>query len=596
MVDNLLYYVLLLGGLLLSAGLLAVAWRRPDPSRRALRLLASVAAPAALWLTAYPPARSVPAARAEAIVLTPGYSPDSLRRLRRQLGAGTPVWSYQVAAPAGAKALPALLSLAEQRPALRRVHLLGQGLPAADLPTLGPVAVVAHAGPALFGFREAAWARQVALGQYVTIEGAVVLPPGAAPGWVSLRAAGAGRDSVRVPAGGGAFRLRYQPRAAGLAVYQLLLRQAGRAVAAEPVPLEVLPAAQPAVLLLAAVPSFEFKFLKNSLAATGRAVGSRTAVSRGLVQTEFLNQPTQALDHLTPALLGRYAVVVADAPSLAALPPPESQALRQAVQQGRLGLVLLADPTPLPAALPGRASFVVQPLPVGGATPQPLAWADAPALVRALLPAHLRAGAELQPLVTGPGGAVVAAGRRFGLGTVVVSVVPETFRWSLQGQAAAYTSFWSQLLTAATPPPPAAATWQVLAPRPRPGVPLALRLAGGPAAALPTVRPLAGGAAVRLPLAQDPRLPEWRTAQYWPATAGWHQVRGPGAATHRFYVFEPATWRGPELAERAQALAARPTPILLAEGRDTVRQPWPAGWFFGLFLLAAGFLWLEEKL
>jgi hypothetical protein len=27
-----------------------------------------------------------------------------------------------------------------------------------------------------------------------------------------------------------------------------------------------------------------------------------------------------------------------------------------------------------------------------------------------------------------------------------------------------------------------------------------------------------------------------------------------------------------------------------------VRQPWPAGWFLGLFLLAAGFLWLEEKL
>ncbi|MVN76521.1 hypothetical protein GO988_09315 [Hymenobacter sp. HMF4947] len=596
MSDSLLFCVFLTGSLLLGAGLLVAAWRRPDQRRRGLRLLASVAAPLALWLTAYPPSRSVPAARAEAIVLTPGYSPDSLRQLRRRLGIGTPVWSYQVAAPAGAKVLPALLSLAEQRPALRRVHLLGQGVPAADLPALGQVAVVAHAGPAPFGFRDAAWAKQVALGQYFTLEGAVALPPGAAPGWVSLHAAGAGRDSVRVPAGGGPFRLRYQPRAAGLTIYQLQLRQAGRVVATEPVPLAVMPVRQPAVLLLASVPSFEFKFLKNSLAATGRAVGARTTVSRGLVQTEFLNQPTQALDHLTPPLLSRYAVVVADAASLAALPPAEGQTLRQAVQQGRLGLVLLADPTPLPAALPGRASFVVQPLPVVGATPQPLAWPDAPVPVRALLPAHLRASAELQPLITGPGAAVVAAGRRFGLGTVVVSVVPETFRWSLQGQAAAYTSFWSQLLTAATPPPAATATWQVLAPWPRPGVPLALRLAGGPAAVLPTVRPLAGGAAVQLPLAQDPRLPEWRTAQYWPATAGWHQVQGPGAVTHSFYVFEPANWRGPELTERTQALAARPTPLLGVGGRAAVRQPWPAGWFFGLFLLAAGFLWLEEKL
>ena len=46
-----------------------------------------------------------------------------------------------------------------------------------------------------------------------------------------MRAAGAVRDSVRVPAGGGAFRLRYQPKTAGLAVYELLLRRAGRALA-----------------------------------------------------------------------------------------------------------------------------------------------------------------------------------------------------------------------------------------------------------------------------------------------------------------------------------------------------------------------------
>ena len=596
MSDSLVFYALLTGCLLLGAGLLVAAWRRPNRRRLGWRLLASAAAPVALALAAYPPLRPVPAARAEAIVLTPGYSPDTLRHLRRQLGAGTPVWGYQVAAPAGAHSLPALLSLAEQRPSLRRLHVLGQGIPVADLPVLGQVAVVAHAGVVTTAFRAASWPHQVSLGQYVTLEGSLASAASAGAGWVSLRAAGAGRDSVRVPAGGGPFRLRYQPRVAGLAVYYVQLRQAGRVVATEPVPVETTPASQPAVLLLAAVPSFEFKFLKNALAATGRAVGLRSTISRGLVQTEFLNQPSHALDHLTPTLLGRYAVVVADAATLTALPPAESQALRSAVQQGRLGLVLLADPTPLPAALPGRASFVVQPLPVAGAAPQLLAWSDAPGPVRALLPARLKAGAELRPLVTGPGAALVAAGRRVGLGTVVVSVVPETFHWTLQGQTAAYTSFWSQLLTAATPPPATGATWQVLAAWPRLEVPLALRLAGGPATTLPAARPLAGGPAVQLPLAQDPRLPEWRTAQYWPSRAGWHQVQGPGATTHNFYVFDAASWRGPELAERAQALAARPTPARIASARYSVRVPWPAGWFFGLFLLAAGFLWLEEKL
>jgi len=68
---------------------------------------------------------------------------------------------------------------------------------------------------------------------------------------------------------------------------------------------------------------------------------------------------------------------------------------------------------------------------------------------------------------------------------------------------------------------------------------------------------------------------------------------------HRFYVYDSTAWRGPALRAGEQALVAR-----AAGGRasqapaatTTVQQPWPAGWFFGLFLLAAGFLWLEEKL
>lgn len=595
MTDNTLYYSLLGGCGLLALWLLWAAWRRPSPRRLALRLLASLAAPAGLWLAAYPPLRAVPATRAEAIVLTPGYSPDTLRQLRRRLGEGTAVWSYQLPALAGARPLASLLSLAEQ-PALRRVHLLGQGIAAADLPALGAVALARHADLSAALFRSAAWPHQLALGQYLVLEGATGPLPGAGPGWVSLRAAGAGRDSVRVPAGGGAFRLRYQPRVAGLARYELVLRRGGPPLATEPVPVEVQPASQPAVLLLAATPSFEFKFLKNNLAGAGRAVALRTTVSRGLVQTEFLNQPPLALDHLTPALLARYAVVVADAATLAALPAAESQALRGAVQQGRAGLVLLAEPAPLPAALPGRASFGVQPLPVAGATPQPLAWADAPApVVKALVPSRLKPSPELRVLVRGPG-AVVVASRRVGLGAVVVSVVPETFRWALQGQAAAYAAYWSQLLAAATPPPAAGPTWQALTAWPRRGTPVALRLAGAAAGARVRVRPLAQGPAVQLPLAQDPRLPEWQTAQFWPGAAGWYQVQGPGGATQHFYVFNQASWPGPEQAEQAQALASRLAFPAPTAGAGTVPQPWPASWFFGLFLLAAGFLWLEEKL
>jgi hypothetical protein len=152
---------------------------------------------------------------------------------------------------------------------------------------------------------------------------------------------------------------------------------------------------------------------------------------------------------------------------------------------------------------------------------------------------------------------------------------------------------------AATPPPALAATWQLASRWPRPQYPLALRLSGALPAptALPTVRPLAGGATVQLAMSQDTRLPEWSTTQFWPRAAGWHQVQGPGRTAYNFFVFDSATWRGPELADRQQALAQHTTASKLNNSTSgSVQEPWPTGWFFGLFLLAAGFLWLEEKL
>ena len=601
-----MHYGLLAFCLLLGLGLLALAWHRPRRRQRPLRMLAGALAAGALWCVAFPPLRHLPANRAEAILLTPGYAPDTLRQLLRQLGAGTPVWAYgNPEKAAKARPLASLLTLAGQRPAPRRLHVLGHGLPPADLPLLGTMALRLHPSAPETAFRTAYWPARLPLGQVLHLEGAVAQPKGAKSAWVVLRAAGAGRDSVQLPANGaGTFRLRYLPKTAGLATYELLLRRPGQPLLGEPVPVEISPPTLPAVLLLAAAPSFEFTFLKNYLAEAHYPVALRTSVSRGLVQTDFVNQVRLNIDRLTPALLARYAVVVADAGTLAALSGAETQALQAAVRAGRLGLITLAEAAPLPRNAPGRADFTVLPRPANPASLPALAWPARPAEARAPLPAQLQPRPNLRVLVAGPQQAIAAASRRVGLGSVVVSVVPETFRWGLQGQAAVYASFWSQLLTAAVPPAPAKAYWRAGNRWPRLAQPLTLHLAAGTLPTTPpTVVPLAGGPAVRLALRQDTRLPEWSTGQYWPGTAGWHQVRGPGRVRHHFYVYPSTAWLGPEQHERRQAVAAittaaAATPAIStnALAADTVTEPWPAGWFFALFLLAAGYLWLEEKL
>ena len=596
--NSIFYYGLLAGCLLLGLALTVLAWRRPNQRQRGFRVLASIAASLALWLLAFPPMRQVPTVRARAILLTDGYAPDTLQKLLRRLGTGTAVWYYGSATPpAKARRLPSLLTLAEQQPTLRRLELLGRGLPAAELPLLGKMQVQWHAGEMFNGIRTALWPQKLTLGDMLRVEGSVVPDAKKAPAWVCLRAAGTIRDSVQLPAGGGAFQLHYRPKTAGLVVYEVLLRRSGQPLVSEPVPVEITTPQLPAVLLLAASPSFEFKFLKSYLAEAHYPVALRTAVSRGLVQTDAVNQPAATLDRLTPTVLARYSVVVADAATMAGSSGAEAQALQAAVKAGRLGLLVLADAAPLPRATPARADFVVLPRAAAQAVSQSLTWPDAPAEARAALPAHLQMGAALRPLVTGPGAALVAARRRFGLGFVVVSVVPETFQWGLQGHLPVYTSFWNRLLTAVVPPATLAASWHVGARWPRLHEPLTLHLTAPLPAANPTVSALKGGPVMHLALRQDTRLPEWSTAQFWPTLAGWHQVKGPGSTMHSFYVYDAAAWQGPEGEQRQLALAQRPAPTTtVAVSAVTVAEPWPASWFLVLFLLAAGYLWLEEKL
>lgn len=601
-----LYYSLLACCLLLGTGLMVLAWQRPRTRQRGLRVLACGVAAGALWLTAFPPLRQLPAAQAEAILLTDGYSPDTLRQLLRQLGAGTQTWVYgNVKAPTKARPLTSLLTLAEQKPALRRLHVLGTGLPAAELPLLRNIPLSIHAGQPFAGFTTAYWPAKLTLGGTLLVEGTVAKASISSAGpaaWVVLHADGAGRDSVPLPKGGGSFRLHYRPKATGLTQYELQLRRPGQGLISEPLPLEITESARPTVLLLVATPSFEFKFLKNYLAEAHYPVALRTSISRGLVQTDFVNQPTLPLDHLTPALLAHYAIVIADAATIAALSGPEAQALQTAISAGRLGLITLAEAAPLPSTALARADFGVQPRTTAPATaaPVPVNWPDAPGAVQASLPAQLRASAALRSLITGPAGLLLAARRRVGLGQVAVSVVPETFRWGLQGHSSEYASFWTRLLAAVAPPPPVAAAWHTGTRWPRPHLPLTLHLAGALPGSAPTVTPLAGGPTIHLALRQDTRLPEWSTAQFWPLAAGWQAVQGPGRAVYHFYVYPAGAWAGPELLERQQALASYNASIAKASATAPaavmITESWPTGWFFGLFLLAAGYLWLEEKL
>ncbi|RSK31109.1 hypothetical protein [Hymenobacter metallilatus] len=583
--------------LLLATLLTVLAFRRPDARRRALRVAAGLAAALGLGLMAFPPSHTttIPAP-STAILLTASYSPDTLRDLLRQLGPATPVRRYGPAESADTAAVGSPAALRQQFPRLRTLHVLGQGLPPADLPELAGLRLLPHQDAPLTGFQLASWPTQPELGQAWTLEGSFRSAQ-PAPVWVRLYAAGAPRDSVRLPTGRGLFRLRFTPRAEGRAVYRLEARAESRLLARELVPLEVRPTRVLRVLVLAAAPSFEIRFLKNELAARQHAVALRIGLSRGLTQTELLNLPASlSLSRLSPELLARFEVVIADAGALTALSPAEGQALSQAVQRGGCGVLLLADAAAIPRSMPGGAAFRVLPRPAAASTlPMALYWLDAPRPA-SVVAAVLQPNAQLRPLITGPNQQLVAAGRRVGLGQVAATTVAETFPWLLQRQTAAYTAYWGHLLSAIRPAQASGPELRLLTPYPRPNEPLQLRAEGAGAGPFTVTGPTGPGTTAATQ--QDARIPEWATATYWPAVAGWHEARL-GAARQWFYVFDSAAWHLPQ--QQAWYAAAQPYSMPVAgaaagAAAGAQHTTWPRWVGLLVFLAGAGLLWLEEKL
>ncbi|MBD0259745.1 MAG: hypothetical protein ICV83_28840 [Cytophagales bacterium] len=586
---------------LLAVLLTAQEWRRPDRRRLAGRVAAVLLAAAALALLAARPSYRVALNPQAAVLLTPGAPADSLRALLAALPGETSVWTTDSSRAGNFAGTPVQWvsgpgELRRRRPGLRTVHLLGHGLPGHQLAPLDSIRVVPHLTPPVAGLA-ASWTEQVALGEPLVVQGEYRNATGGA---VQLRLAGFGRglDSVTVAPGATArFALRATPKEPGPFVFHLESAAGTRRLGAEKIPFEVSPKRLLNVLFLESFPTFGGKFLKAFLSEAGHRVAARTAISKGKFRTEFLNAPPAALGRLTPTLLAGLDLVILDNASLRDLGGAESTLLRGAIRDG-LGVLVGASG----GKLPGHAPFTAFRLAaVPGPEERRLAprWSGGPADVPPVAFPSLAVenAPAVRPLVASGKDGTLAAFAPFGLGGVTVAVTGNAFEWVLAGRAPVYASYWSHLLTATARRREAPEGWRVATPLPVPDVPATLQLVSAdPQRPEPAV-----DSTMVYPQQTTAGLGGWEST-FWPRREGWHAAKTAGGAPFRWYVFGSNDWPGLQarhrydatLAYLAEGNAVDPvaTPAVPVTRRETV----PPVWFYALFLLGVGYLWLERKL
>jgi hypothetical protein len=521
----------------------------------------------------------------EAVLATPGADAAAVRRLADSLGEAPTL--------DGPRAARRLASL-------RRLHVVGWGLDPDTWHELDSIPVTFHPSAVAPGIARVSWPAQIPLGDDVVVEGTARHLP--ADAVITLLDPGGGADSTAL-GDAGTFQLTVHPRSLGpmLAVLRVSIRD--RVVVQETIGVSVVAPQVPRLLILESSPRFETRTLRVWLSRNHGAVAIRSAISRDRFRTEFVNRVRIGLDAVTPRLLSEFDVVMIDGRTLAGLATGEREALRRAVTDAGLGVLIEPDTVVYDSTtrFSDRAFFIsfdfVPAHDVDERTVRPV-WpghrSTATAVPAAPYTLAERFGSE--PLIEDGTGGVVAEAAPRGAGRVGISVVRESARWVRMGEQETFAAFWSRLLTALAGPGTAEG-WEIASPGPwlvnRP-VAVTVDAAGDHPVAV-VVGP--SGARDSVFLARDPLVSTRWGGLFWPRETGWHRVvaaRGPS-----FYVQTGAAWRSRQSAELLEASArylVGANGLALGSGMPTpISRPVPAGWFFGLFLLSAALLWSRRR-
>lgn len=148
-------------------------------------------------------------------------------------------------------------------------------------------------------------------------------------------------DSIGVKRGLINVTLSLTPKASGNQTYTLYGLLERDTLYTEILPMQVVNAEVPAVLLLNSNPNFEARFLKNHLGDFGYAVSSRTNISKEIANEEFINAPKSALTYLSESKLQAYQLLIVDGEAFEHLSATERRLIRDLNSQGNLGILVI---------------------------------------------------------------------------------------------------------------------------------------------------------------------------------------------------------------------------------------------------------------
>lgn len=476
---------------------------------------------------------------------------------------------------------------------VKKVNIYGYGLDETALKQLENYQVAFHPSAVPSGIISASWPDKIRTTENLNVEGIYNNTSNAA---IKLKLYGLGTDldSAIVNANSKSnFSFNNQPKQVGKAIYQLIALKGKDTVAKEKIPFEVVTKQPIQILMLASFPDFEYKFLKNWLYEKQYQVAFRSQISKGKYSSDFLNTTSFNINNITASLLKKMDVLVIDEDEMAAISNAERFTINEAVSNGMGLIIRLTNPKPSTnVAKYGRyeiPSADAKPLTINAVKEQHK-FNELPFPQTLFLETSLNE----QALFKSAAGKAVVNIQLNGMGKVLVSSLASTYQWELAGQKTDYALFWSSMFLKASRKELRNQSVEVF--------PQFLKL--GCAARLITTFsdtkvPNLVFNEIKLYPKQNIELPYKWDAMFWPTKAGWNRLTVNNVQQNTF-VYDDSDWTALRNANKlnlnnnfSMSQHKSTADVKLAEQK--VDEEFSKWWFYLIFILAAGYLWYEQR-
>ncbi|MCB0463131.1 MAG: hypothetical protein KDC81_10555 [Flavobacteriaceae bacterium] len=551
-------------------------WQQPNKSKLYLKLvLASVALTSLAFIVLKPLVVSQ-LDTYKMVVLTKGYDVNKLDSIKNS-NKKIQVLNYEVNE-----------SFINPNKKPSTIYILGEGIAPFDFYQLDSLNVSYLGNPKASGIVQLKFDQEQVVGNTINIEG---LYANAKKGRKIIleSPANTGLDSIVFSTDSTQpFKLSTQLNVIGNYEYHLIEKDSlNNLINSNPIGIRVVPESDLSILIINGFPTFETKYLKNYLAEKGHQLTVRSQVTRGKFKYEYFNLNTKTAVDFSEKTLQNFDLVIIDAQSFRNLGRNQKSSLEKAVRNDGLGVFIQSN-TVFNGIVNYLTDFNVQADNITKINME--AW---PKIGFTKSPLHLKPNFTLQSIFE-VNNQILTASKTLGQGKIGLSAFENTYQLILNGNDKVYQTLWSETINAISKKQIPIVHWETSSSVIFKDEPLKFKLR----TQIDKPKSLSEQNDL-IPLINDLNNSHLWKGKTYPKTTGWQKLSLAQDTTQvfRYYVTDTTKWKSLKSYNTTKANKRQfSTAKAVTNKQFTTRQPLSLVWFYLVFILSIGYLWLEPKL